>query len=216
MSIFSHLFGRKLTLPERWAIATGANMAATQGDTFSRLAMDVPRDEARQGLREWWEIRGKLDAEDRVVWLAEEGHNHEFRQLHREVSRLDRDDIDAWLRELPDDQKPALLFVYENRHAFKNGEILGWDLARVVNVSRSAFTAGWMKEARAWEHIFAAARRIQSAYSSWQELSDNYVHARRWWGGEREADQVFANTAKRLLTHPKSPWHDLPWLTPLS
>ena len=217
MSIFGKLFGKKLTQAERWAIATGANVAATQGDTFSQLAMDFPRDVARQSLRDWWAVDGKVEVEERVVRLALEGHNAEFRELHRRVSRMDREEVEAWARELPDEEVARQArFVHEHRHAFKNGEILGWDLARVVNVSRAAYTAGWMKEDRAWEHIFTAARRIQSIYGSWRELSDNYLYARRWWGGEDEAEQAVADTARRLLNDPDSPWHDLPWQTPLS
>jgi hypothetical protein len=53
----------------------------------------------------------------------------------------------------------------------------------------------------------------RGAYSWWQELSDNYLLGRRFWGGRDETQPQFETRARWLTTDPHSLWRRLAWST---
>ena len=62
----------------------------------------------------------------------------------------------------------------------------------------------------------AIAKQTQDIFSSWQELSDNFLDGREIWAGAR--DPKFDACARLLLNpkDPNSPWNNIPWNTDLA
>jgi Protein of unknown function (DUF1266) len=206
--------GARLTIPQLWAIAAGANLLF-QDSRFDHLELGGTAAEARDMLRQQWRVTGPSAAEPLLDSLATVGHTAVLRAILPKVSALTPPRFEQWVAEQRPDLRRLLRFAYEHRTEFKDGELLGWDLARLINVARAEYKVGWIDEATAWKHIMPAARRLQRAYSSWQELSDNYLLGRRFWGGHDETQPRFETRARWLTTDPHSPWRRLAWNTPL-
>ena len=206
--------GARLTIPQLWAIAAGANLRF-KDSRFDRLEVGSTVIEAQGMLREQWSVTGPSAAEPLLDSLATVGHTAVLRAILPKVSALPPTRFEQWVAEQQPDQRRLLRFAYEHRTELKDGELLGWDLSRLINVARAEYRAGWIDEATAWRHIMPAARRLQRAYSSWQELSDNYLLGRRFWGGRDETQPQFESRARWLTTDPHSPWQHVAWNTPL-
>ena len=213
--LFRRLTGPRLTPAQRWALAAGANLSAPRGDPFDRLELGSTREETQTMLRQWWDVKGPEDAEKTLDSLAHGRHTEVFRPLYRELAHVKPAQLEGWLRQFQPEDRPRLRFVHDHYASFKNGELIGWDLARLIIVARAAYTAGWMDEATAWRHMLAASKRLQSTYSSWAELSENYLLGRHFWGQDEEANRELEDKAHWLLTDPQSPWQSLAWNTPL-
>ncbi len=56
-----------------------------------------------------------------------------------------------------------------------------WDLVRFIVVARLATGAGFLANDDSWERIFPVLARLQACYTSWPELAQAYVVARRQW-----------------------------------
>src|SRR5262249_31427094 len=56
--------------------------------------------------------------------------------------------------------RPVVEFVRRNHGRFKNGDLVAWDLCRLINVARYGFSAGLLPEEEAWGAILAAARLL--------------------------------------------------------
>jgi len=206
---------KPLSTAQRWALAASGNLGATWNDRFDRLKLRFSRREAQQNLLQWWGIHSAHEAAEKLAWLANEGHSTPFRAYHRELSRLPAAKLESWLAAQPEDDREQLRWLHGNLGEFQNGDLIGWDMERLINLARVIHTAGWIDEATAWNHIAFAARRLQSSYSSWHEMSDNYLAGRIWWGGDQDSNEHFRQSANRMLTEWSSPWVKLDWRTPL-
>lgn len=208
--------GRSLTLPERWAIAAGGNLAGPNGYRFDRLPLFADPTFARGILRDAWGIKRRAELRAKIAWLETEGHGGAFEPLHAYLSSLSREERQAWIDGQPEGHRAALQFVAGSLDRFKNGRLVAWDQTRLINLVRTGRRLGWIDEPTAWRRILGAARQIQAEYGSWRELSDNYLAAREWWGGDTPEGMAFMTAeAERLLADPDGPWRQLPWGTPL-
>ncbi len=98
--------------------------------------------------------------------------------------------------------------------------IEGWDLGRIVNVSRWAVSGEYLSEKEAWARILDAASSVQRSFSSWKDFLDSYSRGFQFWsesGGEEALGegQWTAEVQQWLLNDPASPCLKLGWETPL-
>jgi hypothetical protein len=93
---------------------------------------------------------------------------------------------------------------------------LAWDLCRAANIVNAGYAANYLTAREAWDRLMAIARTTQSSFSSWQEMSDNFLDGREIWANERSPK--FDAVAKVLLNpnDSNSPWNQNPWKTDLS
>jgi hypothetical protein len=201
----------RLTPAQRWALAAGANMARARGDSLDSLAIVLPRKKLRAMLLEGWNIKGPEDVEPMLDLLDREGHTHRLRHMLKVIATVPPRELDAWLGQYDAEVQRALRFAMQHREAFKDGEIVAWDLERLIFVARAAFSAGYLDEAKAWQHIEHAALRLRRTYRSWSEMSENYLLGRRYWGEGEDLQKYFDAAAHWLLTDKKSPWRRLDW-----
>jgi hypothetical protein len=205
----------RLTAAQLWALAAGANFARARGDSLETLAIALPQEKLREMLLEGWWIKGPQDVEPMLGWLDREGHTNQLRGMLNALAAVPPHQLEAWLGKYDKDVQQALLFAKEHREEFKNGEIVAWDLVRLIYVARASFSAGYLDDAKAWHHIQHAAQRLQRTYSSWSEMSENYLLGRRYWGEGGAQQKYFDAAASWLLTDKKSPWRRLDWGMPL-
>ena len=127
---------------------------------------------------------------------------------------LTTDQIADLVAEHPQDAT-LIQFIARNRLRFRNGDIIAWDLGRLINVARLGYSAGYLPDHEALTIIMTAARALQAAFRSWRELSDNYLLGYSVSQGGAEVDQGRAAQAAWLCDGEDSPWQLIPWSLPL-
>lgn len=181
---------KPLSVPRLWALATTALLVQYNNDSHELLGSRPACDRAwaRNALSGWWEIKNRKQAIRMLDWLWNEGHRGRYQAEDR-----------SWRK------KSHVPIPY-----------LAWDYCRLVWVAGVSYIAGYLTEEEAWQRIMPAARAIQSNYSSWREMGDDYLRGRRRWNGKR--DPQF-DAILQLLISPKnwnSPWNKNDWTTDLS
>lgn len=90
-----------------------------------------------------------------------------------------------------------------------SGGILGWDLGRLVTVSRLAQDAGYIDEPTAWNYIRKGYLLANQHYSTWKDLATAYLIGRGTWGGDTAMLGGLYVIAKKSVDDDKSPWRDI-------
>jgi hypothetical protein len=92
---------------------------------------------------------------------------------------------------------------------------VAWDLCRYVNLVGDGYAAGYLTYGEAWADLLPAARDVQKAFSSWKEMSDNFIDGREIWN--HGDDPQFDRCLKLLLdpNEKESVWSQIPWNTDL-
>lgn len=206
-----------LTPVRLWAVAAGANLTITWERDFDALAFPQGPEKAREGLGRDWGIHGPGDVERTFDWLRHQGHSAHFERMLQGLAHVPAQQREGLIAAQDGDAGKALRFVAEHGAEAKDGKLVAWDLVRLSFLARATFTAGWIDEAAAWNVALEAARKLQRAYGSWSELSENYLLGRGFWGeGSPESMARFRINAVWLLTSERSPWTRLPWDLPLA
>jgi ankyrin repeat protein len=94
-----------------------------------------------------------------------------------------------------------------------SGDFLAWDYCRLILVANAGYGSGDLSEAEAWGYILPAARKLKETYTSWKQLSDDYLLARAIVKGEAQDDMTYLQGRLLDPREKASPWR-LAWDTP--
>lgn len=181
---------KPLSAPRLWALATTALLVQSNGDSHELLGSRPSWDHrwGQNGLRDWWGINNRQDAIRMLDWLWNNGHRLSYQSEDR--TKRGR-------------SHPPIPY-------------LAWDYCRLIWVSGVSYVAGYLTEEESWERIMPAARALQSNYSSWRDMGEDYLRGRQHWNGKRDPqfDAIY-----KLLIDPRnstSPWNKNDWSADLS
>lgn len=187
----STLTGKSALPPSaQWGLALAAMYSRVNGwgDHALQPSSSILGAASTEMLKEWWGVDGETPAKRRNQAI----------------------DVLNWLaneghRSSPEYAEPG------DREAAK--DLLAWDIARLVMVTRTAFQAEYISEEEGWAYVRDAARMAQASFSSWDDYANRYNRGRyRWSGGpEKTVDDAI----EFLLKDAKSPWRTLDWDLPL-
>lgn len=217
-----------LTVPEQWAIACGADLAFLNDQFLNDLTTGLGKPVCRHLLSEWWDIDSKEELEDMIAWLFNEGHRIHFDTIWQAMNTVSIKESKAFLREFViknemeeevmmerlRNMRDALELFHEHQLISKDTqpEMLIWDYARIINLSRAGFDAGYYTRAEALDKIMQCVPTIKKMYSSWKQLSVSYQFARCVWNGLEGNDfDSLKQGMDILLNDPQSPWVTLSW-----
>ncbi len=217
-----------LTQEQQWAVACGADLAFLNGQYLNDLTTGISRQECRQLLSEWWDIDSREELNEMFAWLRESGHRIDYDIILQAISSVSMKESKAFLREYIAANELEEAVVMERLRNTRDAlelfrskqlihdklqpDMLIWDFARIINLSRAGFDAGYISYEAALEQIMACVPVIRRTYSSWKHLSLSYQFARCVWNGvEEDSFQALQNNMNYLLQAPDSPWVTLPW-----
>jgi hypothetical protein len=221
-----------LTPSQQWAIACGADVAVLNGQYLNDLTTGFSRQDCRELLSEWWDIDSKEEVLDNIDWLFREGHRIEYDIIWQAMNAVSIKESKAFIREHvvknQMEEEVAMKRLRNMRDAlelFHQHELIGkdtqpemliWDYARIVNLTRGSFDAGYLTREEALEIIMRVVEPIRKMYTSWKQLSVSYQFARCVWNGMEEGDfEDMMENMQLLLTDPESPWVKMSWDQPL-
>jgi ankyrin repeat protein len=196
-----------LSPARRWALAVGALYAQVNADSHEMIDTPGKRFGAKRLLDRQWDVRDRESLLARLKDL-EQGSTFTsvvFSQVRE--SGLEHG-IEAKLER-------AFQFLFLDLW-WRSKTDVAWNHCRAANLVRLGVEAGFLKETEAWQILIPIARHAQSAFSSWKEMSENFLDFREIGADERSGD--FRAAAGLLLNpnDPNSPWNALPWKTDLS
>lgn len=216
-----------LPLPKRWALATTALRTQCNRDSHELLGGNPPdhKNSERQMLVRWWGVHNRNEAIKTLEWLHDTGHRTEYARIAREFP-IRHENWAKWemmaLCHTTNQNDPVvkealrkfrILAANHNKNA--EDDMLAWDYSRYIFVAGTSYVAGYLSEDEAWEKIMPVARRLQTAYNSWQDMGESYLMGRDIWGGSEQPEM--REVYKLLIdpTDPNSPWNNIPWATDL-
>jgi hypothetical protein len=210
-----------LTTAQAWALAVVAlypqingQNPHTLGFNPHLLGFNATTDEAPL-LKDGWGITGH----DSLIKVLDDLHDHgdhaEYQNQGIALSRLSDTDLQNLIEEHID----KVVQIKATRDSYNKWQArtgLAWDICRAGYVINLAYDAHYLTEQEAWDRLMALARDAQANFSSWQELSDNFLDGREIWHNKREPAW---DACAKLLLNPKetnSTWNQLSWKTDLT
>jgi len=217
-----------LTTQEKWAIACGADLAFANGQYLNDVTTGLGKTLCRQLLSEWWDIDSKEELLDTIQWLREEVHRLQYDTICQALNTVSMKESKEFLRAYAianeQDEDTVMERLRNTRDAlelFRKEQLIGnttqpdmliWDYARIINLSRGGYDAEYINREEALELIVACVPAFKSSYRSWAELSISYQFARCVWNGvDIDSFQALRNGMDTLLSDADSPWVLLPW-----
>lgn len=215
----------KLTGEQQWVIACGADVAYSNGYFVNDLTTGLTRQQCRLALGEQYDIDCAEEVVDSIQWLQNEGHRSMFNMLWTAVSSLSIKEVKDYIRDhvVSDEVDEAIMLqrlrnLRDTREAFSlldatfKPNMLIWDYARIINLCRCGFDAGYLSREEALETVMSCGTLIAQAYTSWRHLSLSYQFARFMWRGFDEELFIEGYTGMEvLLRNAGSPWVTLQW-----
>lgn len=217
-----------LTAEQKFGLAVSAILTELNGQRHDCLYGDMPgyslKVQMREMLSEYWGISNAKEMYETLNWLNEEGHRAEYEAMHEALSNagnvsdplqlLEKETVEKMSK---DEQNGfQLMAAFVSNYGEKHPSILAWDLCRLVSVARFGVGAEYITEMEAWKWILDAALKLQTAFGSWQEMSENYIVGREFWGNHEAREQVKQIQLALLdVTNSESPWNHIPWNTEL-
>ena len=98
-----------------------------------------------------------------------------------------------------------------NIDARQVNNLVAWDIARFIFLSRNACDLGWISEAEFFELCAPAARLAQQSYASWKDFLDAHFVAAMIWQYNEGRHWLLQDAHSSLLNTPSSPVLVLPW-----
>jgi tetratricopeptide (TPR) repeat protein len=217
-----------LNTRQQWAIACGADLAMLNGQFLNDVTTGSSKTECRQLLSQWWDIDSKEELLEMIEWLFTEGHRIQYDLIWQAMNSISMKETKEFLREhVATNEEEAELALHRLRNMrdalelFQEQkliapdfqpEMLIWDFARVINLSRGGVDAGYITKEEALEIIDRCIDPVRKMYSSWKQLSVSYQFARYVWSDLEEEDcKEMMENMEILLTDPESPWVKMKW-----
>ena len=217
----SSLKEEALNEQQKWALATSAIPKKANDMEMGVMGGGKASDEyvnlIREMLKEDWEITDRNSALSAISSLRDQGHRKDFDLMLKHVLQLDQQEFSQFYNSCTGqpEMKKLLAGSYKTKDIAEIGRksIIGWDYCRLVYLAECSYRAGYISEEEAWKEIMPAAKVIQSTFSSWQEMSENYLLGREFWSGGSEPRMIMAKAL--LLSDRQSPWLRYAWNLPL-
>jgi uncharacterized protein len=196
-----------LTKSQRWALAVGALYAQCNASSHTALTRGRFEGSPTSMLKDDWGIEDRASLL-RTVHTLERGSSIDLIMVEQIRSSLSNPTLEAKL------VRAFQLLPLDLWWGTKTNT--AWNLCRAANLVRAGVQADYIKEDEAWPIFMDIARKAQSTFGSWQEMSDNFLDWREIGENERSGD--FRACSRLLLNpnEPNSPWNQLPWKTDLS
>ena len=209
---------------ELWALACPAILAVVNGGRHDTLAEKPHTAElekrCKDGLARWWRVGSRDDLLKQLEWIQNGGHRNRFQQLTEILEdQASISEVEQMLAAQPQGLarfRAQMQLLRNLSPTQRKKSIYGWDYCRYIGLCRWGYEAGYIRKEEAWAKIMPAAELLQSRFSSWKDLGENYLIGREFWMVDAKNQDRFEQAAVSLLaTDPKSPWKLLKWDTRL-
>lgn len=203
-----------------WALGTCAVLTQVNKRSHELLGGRLPDAAGIKGtkavLSKWWNVNSRDDLLTSLKWIDDGGH----RKIFDSLAVMSEEQAAVVKARNVGDPETLNQIAIARQYGPSLGakSILGWDYARYVSLCGWGFLAGYLTEDEAWAHIMPVAQRLQSTFTSWDELGSNYLIGRRFWSlaNTEKTGAQYDDAVKWLESAPESPWMRQAWALNLS
>ncbi|UKS27874.1 DUF1266 domain-containing protein [Paenibacillus sp. HWE-109] len=213
-----------LTVEQYAALNVGAINAEQTMYFCDSLHTGSDKNEMRRNLADYYGIVDRDTALSTLDWLSSRGHRVYFEAIKQFISGLstaiDETDLEEEQKvstyEYIQNLNTSIEDLIKNKHIKKKVDlstqsVVGWDMGRLVLVTRCCYELAYISEEEAWNYIRKAHRECQNTYLDWKEFADGYIIGRCMWGGsDMMRHGGIMGIAKGLLEDDESPWLKYP------
>ena len=182
----------ELTAKQTFALALDAINAIDDGYKHNSLTGCKPDGKkaakAVKYLKKNWHVRTKEDLLSDLRWLYETGYNEAY-------------------------EMGIAMYGRKESRVFKEKQplsIRGWDLGRMILITRRAAAAGILEEKEAWNWIMLAAYHIMDEFSDWEEYGYNYIEG--YYYAFRDGGDAYETIVDDLTDYEDTLWDNIEWL----
>ncbi|MED1783589.1 DUF1266 domain-containing protein [Brevibacillus fortis] len=179
-------------------------------DTFLRLRIDNR-----------WDTGDTAKTKERLTWFLEHGRRAEFDQHRYVLSALSAANRSNYIASFKkgDMESARQLIVYSYMNRLPHDGIAAFDYAWFLIICKAGAQQSYLPKADAVESMLKVAKRIQLAYSSWEEYLFAYACGNLYdeAGGAKNTSKATEVHILKLLTGKYSPIREFDWkfdLTP--
>ena len=188
-------------------LATSALIVEVNGGRHDLLGAGFRAEDARATLALAWRSNDRASVRRTLVWLENEGDRRRWETMLQAFEEGDPDLEDAAIAD------PGLRAELEviNRYGQRNRSLVAWDFCRAVALVRFGFAGEFLSEPESWQWVERFGALIRSSFSSWLEMSDNYLVGREFTSGPPDAELKQAYVSLIDPTNGSSPWNRIRW-----
>jgi serine/threonine-protein phosphatase 6 regulatory ankyrin repeat subunit B len=205
-----------LSAGKQWVLAVGASYTQRDGLSHKYLGgHPFSPDTAREMLSKSWGIKNKAALLKEVQALRTSGHHTQYDLDGVRYLMMNNNDYQLLLARHPD----KAIQIKATRTSFltwRDRTGLAWDLCRASMIVNQGYAARYLNEKEAWDNLFSIAGEVQSNFSSWKEMADNFLDGRSIWDNEHSLKVAYCTQLLLDSNDPNSPWNQLPWKTDLT
>lgn len=206
-------------------LALGAICSEHHSAYINSLETGIPIYELKLMLNNFWEVYDIQSAHDALSELLENAQHSVFPVVLSAYENQDNNVIYTTIsneRQLEKAEEQLANLQKTLTDLQDNGVITslsdierlgteGWELGRLVYLSRMCFDTRFISEAEAWGYISAADHIARSTFDSWQDFACSFTIGGSLWGSNDATHSDIAYIASYLLTDPASPWVERDW-----
>lgn len=186
--------------------------ARLQDKTFKPLTFDLNDTKVyQQDLNENWGVLNKTQYTKIVEQLFEGMHSKGFAYYIQSESKKNMIEQLAGLTRKPESY---ILDCNKERNKKPKKLIWGFDLWRIIPISRDAFMAGYITEEEAWKNILKASDIIYYLFDNHNDFYDNYRLGNAYWSNDLNITMDRLERWKEFDEKCDWPLRKLPWSTP--
>lgn len=150
------------------------------------------QDRIKLTLSEGWGINGRDDVTEVINKLLTKGHRETYLKTVKKLEKkglLELSTEEAMTNFSEDDEEFAR---YQDAHEMytQYGEhgMDGWDYSRALQVLGDCYLADYINLEECLDLSLPIAKKLQSAFTSWEELADSYIYGYAFWQNETADD----------------------------
>lgn len=181
---------QKLTKEQLYLLAMNALLTEANDQLHDTLYGESDAEQAKEiaanTLEEFWEITDKNSLMEIINWLHSGGHRMNFTT---DIADGTISDPEEWPEHID-----------------------AWDFCRVMSLARWGAAAGYITDEEAWTQMRISANYLETKFSSFKELGENYIHGYEYWFDEAVNDDIDEAFDWLLDEENKeSPWINIEW-----
>ncbi len=195
-------------------LATSALLFEREGLRHDLISGVEPGENGRQRLQHYLSGNWGVTNHQELINVLEALKKIGYRERYRALAALSEAELHDRIAAAPGEERYPLELVLKTHARHGRSALLAWDLVRYVAVCRWGYGLGYLTDEEFWSRVTAAAQDLQRSFRSWQEMGDDYLLGREFWGSSGATDMAnaWSDWAYRaLLTNPWSPWRKLEW-----
>ncbi|WP_299311404.1 DUF1266 domain-containing protein [uncultured Aquimarina sp.] len=179
---------------------------------FKPKTFDIQHDKLyQQYLNEDWGVLNKEQYQEMIARLFEGMHSKWFAQDIQSDSAEDMINQISGLTKVDEEYINECGVISSDK---PKKLIWGFDLFRVIPMSRWAFMSGYITEEEAWSNILKASKLVYFLFDSHEDFYNNYRVGHAFWGNNFEASTDRLEKWKYFKEHCDWPARDLEWTKP--